>query len=115
MWTYTRSSAYTYQLAIPYNRGLSTNIIPIGDVQPLSRSVLQADQFTLQAGGIASGGQSGVYSADGKEWLIEGPGLSADDGFEVDNLPVETYLGTDRQIGAAVVGVRYCTMSVRLF
>eukprot|EP01043_Picozoa_sp_COSAG02_P065900 COSAG02_NODE_10087_length_2029_cov_1.665803_3_plen_28_part_01 len=27
--------------------------------------------FTLQAGGIASGGQSGVYSVDGKEWLIE--------------------------------------------
>ena len=68
--------------------------------------------FTLQAGGIASGGQSGVYSVDGKEWLIEGPGLSADDGFEVDNLPVETYLGTDRQIVAAVVCAS--AMSVRL-
>ena len=35
-------------------------------------AALQADMFTLQAGGIASGGQSGVYSEDGKEWLIEG-------------------------------------------
>ena len=59
--------------------------------------------FALQAGGIASGGQSGVYSVDGKEWLIEGPGLHADEGFEIDNLPVETFQGTDRQIAVAVV------------
>eukprot|EP01045_Picozoa_sp_COSAG04_P023883 COSAG04_NODE_2907_length_3398_cov_2.390421_4_plen_118_part_01 len=38
---------------------------------------LSAGDFALQDGGIASGGQSGVYSTDGKEWLIEGPGLSA--------------------------------------
>jgi tricorn protease len=65
-------------------------------------ALLQADMFALQAGGIASGGQSGVYSTDGKEWLIEGPGLVADDGFEVDNLPVSTYQGSDAQIVAAV-------------
>eukprot|EP01044_Picomonas_judraskeda_P029946 COSAG03_NODE_10576_length_642_cov_1.022099_1_plen_58_part_10 len=35
--------------------------------------------------------------------LLSGPGLSADDGFEVDNLPVETYQGADRQIATAVV------------
>jgi hypothetical protein len=65
--------------------------------------------FTLQAGGIASGGQSGVYSVDGKEWLIEGPGLSADDGFEVDNFPVETFRGADRQIDVAVVSCCWVT------
>ena len=54
---------------------------------------LSAGDFALQDGGIASGGQSGVYSTDGKEWLIEGPGLSADPGHEVDNLPVATFLG----------------------
>ena len=95
---------------------------------------LSAGDFTLQAGGVASGGQSGVCEfhshslpflrlccagnsladlmlgrlgvvddTEGKEWLIEGPGMSPDAGFEVDNLPVETYHGADRQIVAAVV------------
>ena len=40
--------------------------------------------------------------------LFSGPGLSADDGFEVDNLPVETYRGSDRQIATAVVSFCVC-------
>ncbi len=48
--------------------------------------------------GIASAAELGVY-ADGK-WLIEGRGVEPD--MVVDNLPHETYSGTDTQLQAAL-------------
>jgi tricorn protease len=42
----------------------------------------------------------GVYSADGKEWLIEGHGVEPD--IEVDNLPHATFNGEDAQLDAAI-------------
>ena len=32
---------------------------------------LSASDFTLQGGGVASAGQTGVYDTEGQEWLIE--------------------------------------------
>ena len=52
----------------------------------------------LSDGGIARAPQTGVY-ADG-EWLIEGWGVDPD--IEVDNLPVETFEGRDRQLETAI-------------
>ena len=48
--------------------------------------------------GIASAAETGVY-ADGK-WLIEGHGVDPD--MVVDNLPHETFMGTDSQLDAAL-------------
>ncbi|MCB1041732.1 MAG: PDZ domain-containing protein [Acidobacteria bacterium] len=53
----------------------------------------------LADGGIASAAQSGVFGLE-REWLIEGVGVIPD--MEVDNLPHETFNGTDRQLRAAV-------------
>ncbi len=49
--------------------------------------------------GIASSAQMGVYDENG-EWLIEGWGAEPD--IEVDNLPVETFKGKDRQLEYAI-------------
>jgi tricorn protease len=61
---------------------------------------LSADAFAVRDGGIASGGQNGVYDLEGKEWLIEGYGVQPD--VEVDNLPHGTHCGGDAQLEAAV-------------
>jgi tricorn protease len=58
----------------------------------LSFSNMQADN------GIASASEIGVY-ADGK-WLIEGRGVEPD--MVVDNLPHESFTGTDTQLQAAL-------------
>ena len=59
----------------------------------LSGSNVQADN------GVATAGEIGVYSADGK-WLIEGHGVEPD--IIVDNPPHATFAGTDAQLQAAI-------------
>lgn len=54
---------------------------------------------TLVDNGVASAGESGVFSPDGV-WLVEGRGVEPD--HVVDNLPHATYLGDDAQLKAAV-------------
>jgi tricorn protease len=61
---------------------------------------LSANDFTLQAGGVATAAETGVYCTNGKEWLIEGWGVEPD--VEVDNLPVATFAGEDAQLLAAL-------------
>ena len=58
----------------------------------LSGSNVQADN------GVATAAETGVY-ADGK-WLIEGRGVEPD--VEVDNMPHETFSGSDPQLAAAL-------------
>lgn len=53
----------------------------------------------LADGGIASAAQSGVYGLE-REWLIEGVGVVPD--IVVDNLPHQTFKGSDVQLGRAV-------------
>lgn len=59
----------------------------------LSGSNVQAD------GGVATAGETGVYGPEGK-WLIEGHGVDPD--IVVDNLPHNTFGGTDAQLQAAI-------------
>jgi tricorn protease len=49
--------------------------------------------------GLASAAEFGVFGPEGT-WLIEGHGVEPD--VVVDNLPVETYRGEDKQLDAAV-------------
>lgn len=49
--------------------------------------------------GIATAAETGVYSPKG-EWLIEGWGVEPD--LKIDNLPHETFKGTDSQLDAAL-------------
>ena len=60
----------------------------------LSGSNVQADN------GLASAAEIGVYSDDGKRWLIEGHGVEPD--IVVDNLPHATFEGTDAQLQAGI-------------
>jgi tricorn protease len=59
----------------------------------LSSSNFEAD------GGIATAAELGVYGPEG-QWLIEGHGVEPD--IVVDNLPHETFEGSDAQLKAAV-------------
>lgn len=54
----------------------------------------------LTDGGVARAPMTGVYSADGSEWLIEQIGVIPD--MEVDNLPHATFNGEDAQLEAAI-------------
>lgn len=56
----------------------------------------------LQAGGVATAAEMGVYDTDGQDWLIEGWGVEPDLG--VDNEPLATFRGEDAQL---VAGVRH--------
>lgn len=60
----------------------------------LSGSNTQADN------GVATAAETGVYSDDGKKWLIEGHGVDPD--VVVDNLPHATFAGSDAQLQAAI-------------
>jgi len=60
----------------------------------LSGSNIQADN------GVATAAEIGVYSSDGKKWLIEGHGVDPD--IVVDNLPHATFGGSDAQLQAAI-------------
>ncbi len=53
----------------------------------------------LSDGGLARAPMMGVYGDDGK-WLIEGHGFEPD--IEVDNLPHETFNGSDKQLQTAI-------------
>jgi tricorn protease len=59
----------------------------------LSGSNFEAD------GGIATAAELGVYGPEGK-WLIEGHGVDPD--IVIDNLPHESFAGTDAQLKAAL-------------
>jgi tricorn protease len=59
----------------------------------LSGNNTQADN------GVATAAETGVYGPEGK-WLIEGHGVEPD--ITVDNLPHETFSGTDAQLQAAL-------------
>ncbi|MDF1700518.1 MAG: S41 family peptidase [Planctomycetota bacterium] len=58
--------------------------------------------------GVASAGMFGVFGpkkdGTGMEWLVEGHGVEPD--LVVDNPPVETFLGKDRQLDAAMDHLR---------
>ena len=56
-------------------------------------------QNTLSDNGLARAPMNGVYGPEG-EWLIEGVGFIPD--IEVDNLPHQTFRGTDAQLNAAI-------------
>ena len=56
-------------------------------------------QNRLSDNGLARAPMNGVYGPEG-EWLIEGVGFIPD--IEVDNLPFETFNGTDAQLDAAI-------------
>ena len=60
----------------------------------LSGDNVQADN------GVATAAETGVYSIDGKRWLIEGHGVDPD--IVVDNLPHATFDGNDAQLEAAI-------------
>jgi tricorn protease len=60
----------------------------------LSGDNVQADN------GIATAAETGVYSIDGKRWLIEGHGVDPD--IVVDNLPHATFDGSDAQLEAGI-------------
>lgn len=49
--------------------------------------------------GIATASEMGVYTEDG-EWIIEGHGVEPD--IVIDNLPLETFKGKDRQLEYAI-------------
>jgi len=53
----------------------------------------------LVDGGIATAAEFGVYGPE-REWIIEGTGVSPD--IEVDDLPHETFGGTDAQLDRAI-------------
>jgi tricorn protease len=59
----------------------------------LSSSNFEAD------GGIATAAETGVYGPEGK-WLIEGHGVEPD--IVIDNLPHESFAGSDAQLKAAL-------------
>ncbi|HEY0800174.1 MAG TPA: S41 family peptidase, partial [Steroidobacteraceae bacterium] len=59
---------------------------------------LRSDNFEAD-GGIATAAERGVYGPEGK-WLIEGHGVDPD--IVVDNLPHETFAGSDAQLKAAL-------------
>jgi len=50
--------------------------------------------------GVATAAETGVYSIDGKQWLIEGHGVDPD--IVVDNLPHATFDGSDAQLEAGI-------------
>ncbi len=60
----------------------------------LSGDNVQADN------GVATAAETGVYSIDGKRWLIEGHGVDPD--IVVDNLPHATFGGSDAQLDAGI-------------
>jgi len=60
----------------------------------LSASNVLADR------GIATAAELGVFSPDGKKWLIEGHGVDPD--IVVDNLPNATFNGQDLQLETAI-------------
>ena len=60
----------------------------------LSGDNVQADN------GVATAAETGVYSVDGKRWLIEGHGVDPD--IVVDNLPHATFDGNDAQLEAGI-------------
>jgi tricorn protease len=60
----------------------------------LSGDNVQADN------GVATAAETGVYSIDGKQWLIEGHGVDPD--IIVDNLPHATFDGSDAQLEAGI-------------
>jgi tricorn protease len=59
-----------------------------------------ADPHVFVDGGMLTVPAFGVAHEDGKEWLIEGRGVEPD--IVVDNMPVETFGGKDRQLEAGV-------------
>jgi len=64
----------------------------------LSASNVLADR------GIATAAELGVFSPDGKKWLIEGHGVDPD--IVVDNLPNATFNGQDLQLETAIQYLR---------
>ena len=94
------TDALTYSDGETFAAGIQTlKLAPLIGTRTAGAGVWLSDGNALVDRGRARVAETPQYGMDGR-WIIEGVGVSPD--IEIDNLPHESYKGTDRQLDSAI-------------
>ena len=99
------ADALTYSDGETFSAGVKAlKLGPLIGTRTAGAGVWLSDRNRLIDGGVARVAEYPQFAAQTGQWLVEGVGVAPD--IEVDNLPHETFLGTDRQLDAAIAHLR---------
>ena len=101
------ATGYEVQVVSAGDGGELTSQLVLTQSAPIADAFFGVDNVYLSRlidGGVARVAEYPQFAAHTGQWLVEGVGVAPD--IEVDNLPHETFLGTDRQLDAAIAHLR---------